>query len=133
MLEAQGNIICKDLLRKSKAPQDLICMASVHAKLKINLCYLRDENHAMDTYCIQWRTAKCLPVRKIQFWCCFQPLSRSYSFLCGLLFQKPTMASLTCKDQCLPKKRSRTNKQENSYKKDLFVFCTFKGTSLDLN
>ena len=39
-------------------------MASVLGKLKTNLCYLRDENHAMDTYAIQWRTAKCLPVRK---------------------------------------------------------------------
>ena len=52
-------------------------------------------------------------------------------FLCGLLFQKPTMASPNCKDQYLPKKRSRTNKRTTI--KDLFVFWTFKGTSLDLN
>ena len=41
LFEAQGNIIYKDILRKSKAPQDLICMASVLGKLKTNLCYLR--------------------------------------------------------------------------------------------
>ena len=29
LFEAQGNIIYNDILRKSKAPQDLICMASV--------------------------------------------------------------------------------------------------------
>ena len=65
------------------------------------------------------------------FWCCFQPLSRGYNFLCGFLFQKPTTASPTCKDHCLPKNRSRTNKR-TAIKKDLFVFWTFKRTSLDL-
>ena len=67
LFEAQGNIIYKDISRKPKAPRDLICMASVLGKLKTILCYLRDENHAMDTYARQWRTEKCLPVRKI-FW-----------------------------------------------------------------
>ena len=65
LFEAQGNIIYKDISRKSKAPKDLICMASVLGKLKTNLYYSRDDNHAMDTYAIQWRTAKCLSVRKI--------------------------------------------------------------------
>ena len=65
LFEAQGNIIYYDISRKPKAPQDLICMASVLGKLKTSSCYLRDENHAMDTYAIQWRTAKCLPVRKV--------------------------------------------------------------------
>ena len=46
LFEAQGNIIYKDISRKSKAPQDLICMASVLGKLKTSSCYLRDENHA---------------------------------------------------------------------------------------
>ena len=64
LFEAQGNIIFKNILRKRKAPQDLICMASVIGKLKTSL-YLRDEKHAMNTYATKWRTAKCLPVRKI--------------------------------------------------------------------
>ena len=59
LFEAQGNIIYKDISRTPKAPQDLICMASVLGTLQTNLCYLRDENLAMDTYAIQWRTAKC--------------------------------------------------------------------------
>ena len=59
LIEAQGNIIYKDILRNRKATQDLICMASVLGKLKTSSCYLRDENHAMDTCAIQWRTAKC--------------------------------------------------------------------------
>ena len=35
------------------------------------------------------------------FWCCFQPLFRRYNFLCGLLFQKPTLhrAARTSIDQ----------------------------------
>ena len=65
LFQTQGNITYKDISRKSKAPQDLICMASVLGKLKTSSCYLRDKNHGMDTYAIQWRTAKCLPVRKI--------------------------------------------------------------------
>ena len=79
-------------------------MASVHAKLKKNLCYLRDENHAMDTYAIQWRTAKCLPVRKIcllllstvvsdiQFFCagCYFKNQR-FTELQGPVFTKETL------------------------------------------
>ena len=91
LFEAQGNIIYKDILRKRKAPQDLICMASVLGKLKTSSCYLRDENRAMDTYAIQWRTAKCLPVRKIFFGVAFNRCLEDTIFLCGLLFQKPTL------------------------------------------
>ena len=90
LFEAQRNIIYNDISRKFKAPQDLICMASVLGKLKTNLCYLRDENHAMDTYPIQWRTAKCLPVRK-NFVVAFNRCLEDTTFLCGLLFQKPTL------------------------------------------
>ena len=79
LFEAQGNIIYEDILRKPKATQDLICMASVLGKLK-TLCCLSDENHTkMDSNAIQRRTAKCLPVKKI-FWCCFQQLSRRNNF-----------------------------------------------------
>ena len=52
-----------------------------------NLCYLRDENHAMDTYAIQWRTAKRLPVRKF-FWCSFQPLTPRYNFFVRVVISK---------------------------------------------
>ena len=104
LFEAQGNIIYKDISQKSKAPQDLICMASVLGKLKTNLCYLRNENHAMDTYAIQWRTAKCLPVRKfflvllstvvskIQFFCagCYFKNQR-FTELQGPVFTKETL------------------------------------------
>ena len=37
LFEAQGNIIYRDILRKRKATQDLICVASVLGKLK-TLC-----------------------------------------------------------------------------------------------
>ena len=104
LFEAQGNIIYKDILRKRKATQDLICMASVLGKLKTSSCYLRDENHAMDTYAIQWRTAKCLPVRKIcllllstvvsdiQFFCagCYFKNQR-FTELQGPVFTKETL------------------------------------------
>ena len=125
LFEAQGNIIYKDISRKPKAPQDLISMASVLGKLKTNLCYLCDENHAMDTCAIQWRTGKCLPVKKIFLGVVFNHCLEDTIFLCGLLFQKPTMASPNCKDQHLPKKRSRTNKQKNSYKR-LVCFLDFQ-------
>ena len=91
LLKAQGNIIYRDILRQRKAPQDLICMASVLGKLKTSSCYLRDKNRAMDTYAIQWRTAKCLPVRKIFFGVAFNRCLEDTIFLCGLLFQKPTL------------------------------------------
>ena len=66
-------------------------MASVLGKLKTSSCYLRDENHAMDTYAIQWRTAKCLLVTKIFFGVAFNRCLGDTIFLCGLLFQKPTL------------------------------------------
>ena len=87
LFEAQGNIIYKDILRKSKAPQDLICMASVLGKLKTSSCYLRDENHAMDTYAIQWRTAKCLPVRKIFLVLLSTVVSKIQFFCAGCYFK----------------------------------------------
>ena len=62
---------------------------------------LRDENHALDTYAIQWRTAKCLLVRKF-FWCCFQPLSRSTIFFVRVVISK-TNGSPNCKAKYLPK------------------------------
>ena len=126
LFEAQANIIYKDISRKSKAPQDLICMASVLGKLKTSSCYLRDENHAMDTYAIPWRTAKCLLVRKF-FWCCFQPLSRRYIFFVRVVISK-TNTSPNWKDQYLPKKRSRTNKG-TAIKKT----CLFSGLSKELH
>ena len=124
LFKAQGNIIYKDISRKPKAPQDLICMASVLGKLKTSSCYLRDENHAMDTCAIQWKTAKCLLVTKIFFNRCLGDTI----FLCGLLFQKPAMASPNGKDQYLPKKRSRTNKR-TAIKKT----CLFSGLSKELH
>ena len=47
LFEAQGNIIYKDISRKPKAPQDLICMASVLGKLKTILCYLPGRYQSM--------------------------------------------------------------------------------------
>ena len=87
LFEAQGNIIYKDISRKPKAPQDLICMASVLGKLKTSSCYLRDENHAMDTYAIQWRTAKCLPVRKIFLVLLSTVVSKIQFFCAGCYFK----------------------------------------------
>ena len=107
LFEAQGNIIYKDISRKSKATQDLICMASVLGKWKTNLCYFRGENHATDTYAIQWRTAKCSPVRKI-FLVFLSTLVSDIQFFCaGCYFKNQP----NCKDQYLPKKRSRTKEQ----------------------
>ena len=120
LFEAQGNIIYKDISRKPKAPQDLICMASVLGKLKTILWYLRDENHAMDTYARQWRTEKCLPVRKI-FLVLLSTVVSKIQFFC-------TNASPNCKDQYLPKKRSRTNKG-TAIKKT----CLFFGLSKELH
>ena len=121
LLKAQGNIIYRDILRQRKAPQDLICMASVLGKLK-TLGYLRDEK--MGTFALQWRTAKCLPVKKF-FWCCFQPLSsRNNSKKQRFTeLQEPAFAKET---------QELTNKRR-AIKKDFFVFWTFKKTSFDLN
>ena len=66
-------------------------MASVLGKLKTSSCYLRDENHATDTCAKQWRTAKCLLVTKIFFGVAFNRCLGDTTFLCGLLFQKPTL------------------------------------------
>ena len=66
-------------------------MASVLGKLKTSSRYLRDENHAMDTCAIQWRTAKCLPVRKSFLVLLSTVVSKIQFFLCGLLFKKPTL------------------------------------------
>ena len=127
MFEAQGNIIFKDILRKRRAPQDLICMASVLGKLKTSLLYyLRDQNHAMDTYVIQWRTAKCLPVRKI-FLVFFSTVVSKIQFFMPVVISN-TNASPNCKDQYLPKKRSRTNKR-TALKKT----CLFSGLSKELD
>ena len=94
LFEAQGNIIYKDISRKPKAPQDLICMASVLGKLKTNLCYLRDENHAMDTYAIQRRTAKCLPVRKIFLVLLSTVVSKIQLFCAGCYFKNQRFTEL---------------------------------------
>ena len=126
LFEAQGNIIYKDISRKPKAPQDLICMASVLGKLKTSSCYLRDENHAMDTYAIQWRTAKCLPVRKI-FLVLLSTVVSKIQFFMRVVISK-TNASPSCKDQYWPKKRSKTNKR-TAIKKT----CLFSGLSKELH
>ena len=97
LFEAQGNILYKDISRKSKAPQDLmnlICMASVLGKLKTSSCYLRDENHAMDTYAIQWRTAKCLPVRKIFLVLLSTVVSKIQFFCAGCYFKNQRFTEL---------------------------------------
>ena len=79
-------------------------MAVVLGKLKTSLSYLRDENHAMVTYAIQWRRAKCLPVKKIflvllstavskiQFFCagCYLKNHR-FTELQGPVFTKETL------------------------------------------
>ena len=109
LFEAQGNIIFKNILRKRKAPQDLICMASVIGKLKTSL-YLRDEKHAMNTYATKWRTAKCLPVRKIFLVLLFQPLSRRYNFFVRVLISK-TNASPNSNDQYLPRNAQELTKE----------------------
>ena len=41
LFEAQGNIIYKDISRKSKAPQDLICMGVFLENWKKTSCYLQ--------------------------------------------------------------------------------------------
>ena len=110
LFEAQGNIIFKNILRKRKAPQDLICMASVIGKLKTSL-YLRDEKHAMNTYATKWRTAKCLPVRKIFLVLFFQPLSRRYNFFVRVLISK-TNASPNSNDQYLPRNAQELTKEQ---------------------
>ena len=61
------------------------------------------------------------------FWCCFQPLSRRYNFFVRVVISK-TNASPNCKDQYLPKKRSRTNKR-TAIKKT----CLFFGLSKELH
>ena len=94
LLKAQGNIIYRDILRQRKAPQDLICMASVLGKLKTSSCYLRDKNRAMDTYAIQWRTAKCLPVRKICLVLLSTVVSKIQFFCAGCYFKNQRFTEL---------------------------------------
>ena len=93
LFEAQGNIIFKDILRKRKAPQDLICMASVVGKLKTSL-YLRDEKHAMNTYATKWRTAKCLPVTKIFLVLLSTVVSEIQFFCAGCYFKNQRFTEL---------------------------------------
>ena len=60
----------------------------------------------------------------------YLPLSRRYNFFVRVVFQKAgkTKASPNCKDQYLPKKRSRTNKR-TAVKKT----CLFPGLSNELH
>ena len=127
LFEAQGNIIYRDILRKRKATQDLICVASVLGKLK-TLCW---KSCKIDSNAIPWITANSLPVRKT-FLVLLSTVVSEKQFFVRVGISK-TNDSLNCKNQHLPKKWLRTIKQKNSYKKDLFVFWTFKGTLLDLN
>ena len=94
LFEAQGNIIYKDISRKSKAPQDLICMGVFLENWKKTSCYLRDENHAMDTYAIQWRTAKCLPVTKIFLVLLSTVVSEIQFFCAGCYFKNQRFTEL---------------------------------------
>ena len=87
---------------------------------------LRDENHAMDTYAIQWRTAKCLPVRKIFLVLLWTVVSKIQFFCAGCYFKnQPWLHRSNCKDQYLPKKRSRTNKR-TAIKKTCLFFGLWK-------
>ena len=132
LFEAQGNIIYKDISRKPKAPQDLISMASVLGKLKTNLCYLCDENHAMDTCAIQWRTGKCLPVKKI-FWVLFSTIVSKIQFFCaGCYFKNQPWLHRTARTSIYQRNAQELTNKRTAIK-DLFVFWTFKRTSLDLN
>ena len=78
-------------------------------------------------YAIQWRTAKCLPVRKMCFGVAFNRRLEDRIFLVRVVISK-TNASPNCKDQYLPKKRSRTNKR-TAIKKT----CLFSGLSKELH
>ena len=109
LFKAQGNIIYKDISRKSKAPQDLICMASVLGKLKTSSCYLRDENHAMDTCAIQWKTAKCLPVRKIFFGVAF---SKIQFFCAGCYFKNQPWLHRTARTSIYQRNAQELTKEQ---------------------
>ena len=112
LFEAQGNIIYKDISRKPKAPQDLICMASVLGKLKTSSCYLRDENHAMDTYAIQWRTAKCLPVRKICLVLLWTVVSKIQFFCAGCYFKNQPWLHRTARTSIYQRNAQELTKEQ---------------------
>ena len=112
LFEAQGNIIYWDISRKFKAPQDLICMASVLGKLKTSSCYLRDENHAMDTYAIQWRTAKCSLVRKIFLVFLSTVVSEIQLFCAGCYFKNQPWLHRTARTSIFQRNAQELTKEQ---------------------
>ena len=93
-------------------------------KTGIYLFLLRNNGHL----CYTVENSDVFTHKKTFFGVAFNRCLKDTIFLCGLLFQKPTMASPNCKDQYLPKKRSRTNKG-TAIKKT----CLFSGLSKELH
>ena len=125
LFEGQGNIIYKDISRKSKAPhEDLIlygeCWKQAHAIYAMKIMQWTLVLYSGE----QRRVYSC---KENFFGGCFQPLSRRYNFFVRVVISK-TNASPNCKDQYLPKKRSRTNKR-TAIKKT----CLFFGLSKELH
>ena len=112
LFQTQGNITYKDISRKSKAPQDLICMGVFLENWKKTSCYLRDENHAMDTYAIQWRKAKCLPVRKIVLVLLSIVVSKIQFFCAGCYFKNQPWLHRTARTSIYQRNAQELTKEQ---------------------
>ena len=91
LFEAQGNIIYKDISRKPKVPQDLICMASVLGKLKNKLMLFTRRKLCNGHLCYTVENSEVFTCNESFFGVAFNRCLGDTIFLCGLLFQKPTL------------------------------------------
>ena len=94
LFQTQGNITYKDISRKSKAPEDLICNGECSWKVENKLMLFTRWKSCMDTYAIQWRTAKCLPVRKVFLVLLLTVVSKIQFFCAGCYFKNQRFTEL---------------------------------------
>ena len=92
LFEGQGNIIYKDISRKSKAPhEDLICTASVENKLMLFTRWKSCNGHL----CYTVENSEVFTCKENFFGVAFNRCLEDTIFLCGFLFQKPTLHRTT--------------------------------------
>ena len=91
LFEAQGNIICKDISRKPKAPQDLICNGECSWKIENKLILFTRWKSCNGNLCYTVENSEVFICKENCFGVAFNRCLEDTIFLCGLLFQKPTL------------------------------------------
>ena len=94
LFEAQGNTIYKDISRKPKAPQDLICMASVLGKLKTSSRYFTRWKSCIGHLCYTVENSEVFTCKEI-FLMLLSTVVSKYNFFCaGCYFKNQRFTEL---------------------------------------